>query len=134
MVLGVRGMVMVRTDGGLAATCHCGAVEIRVRRMVRTLTSCNCSICRRYGALWAYYAPGSVTIEAPRGGLARYSWKRRIRNYYRCARCGCVTHYAYRQKSRRTTLGVNAANFDPAALAGVRIRHLDGALTWRFLD
>jgi len=118
----------------LVASCHCGAVRIEVRRLVRTLTRCNCSICRRYGALWAYYSPRSVRIQAPRGGLAKYSWKRRIRDYFRCARCGCVTHYAYRRQARRTTLAVNAANFEPALLAGVRIRHLDGAGSWKFLD
>jgi hypothetical protein len=118
----------------IAATCHCGAVRIRVRRVARTLTSCNCSICRRYGALWAYYAAGSVKIEAPKGGLAKYSWRRRIRDYYRCRKCGCVTHYAYRKERRGTIVAVNAANFDPAALEGTRIRHLDGASSWKFLD
>ena len=102
--------------------------------MSRTLTSCNCSICRRYGALWAYYAASSVKIEAPKGGLAKYSWNRKIRAYYRCKKCGCVTHYAYRRKRRNTTVAVNAVNFEPAALVGARIRHLDGAATWRFLD
>ena len=116
------------------ASCHCGAVRIRVRRLPRTLTRCNCSICRRYGAVWAYYRPSSVTIEAPRRALARYSWNRRIRDYFRCRRCGCVTHYAYRHPQRHPVLAVNAANFEPAALLGVRIRHLDGARSWKFLD
>jgi hypothetical protein len=118
----------------LTATCHCGAVRVRVRQLPRTVTSCNCSICRRYGALWAYYRPSSVTIEAPKGGLAKYSWNRRIRDYHRCKRCGCVTHYTYRKKQRDATVGVNAANFFPSALAGVRVRHLDGASSWKFLD
>ena len=39
----------------LTATCHCGAVRVDVPRKPRRLTSCNCSICRRYGTLWAYY-------------------------------------------------------------------------------
>jgi hypothetical protein len=116
------------------ATCHCGAIRVLVRRLPRTVTSCNCSICRRYGALWAYYKPSSVTIEAPKGGLSKYSWNRRIRDYYRCKRCGCVTHYTYRKKQRKTTVAVNAANFDPADLVGVRIRHLDGAASWKMLD
>ena len=120
--------------GALTGTCHCGAVRIYVRRMSRTLTSCNCSICRRYGALWAYYAASSVRVEAPSGGLAKYSWNRRIRDYYRCKKCGCVTHYAYRKKRGDSTVAVNAANFEPSALAGSRIRHLDGAATWKFLD
>ena len=102
--------------------------------MPRSVTSCNCSICRRYAALWAYYQPGSVRIEAPGNGLQGYSWNRRIRAYHRCRRCGCVTHYAYRGKRKNTTIAVNAVNFEPAALAGARIRHLDGARSWKFLD
>jgi len=116
------------------ATCHCGSVRIRVRRLPRTLTSCNCSICRRYGALWAYYKPTSVQIDAPKGGLAKYSWNHRIREYHRCKRCGCVTHYTYRKQRLRGTVAVNARNFELDAIAQARIRHLDGAVSWRYLD
>jgi hypothetical protein len=116
------------------ATCHCGAIRLHVRQLPRTVTSCNCSICRRYGALWAYYKPTSVRIEAPKHGLSKYSWNQRIRDYHRCKRCGCVTHYTYRGRQRNRTIGVNAANFAPSALVGVRIRHLDGAGSWKLLD
>lgn len=125
---------MDHRNTALAASCHCGAIRIYVRKIPRTLTSCNCSICRRYGALWAYYAASSVTIEAPKAGLSKYSWNRKIRAYYRCKECGCVTHYAYRKKRRNSTVAVNAVNFEPSALVGVRIRHLDGAGSWKFLD
>ena len=118
----------------LIATCHCGAIQIGVQRKFRTLTSCNCSICRRYGALWAYYAASSVSIETPKGGLSSYSWNRKIRTYFRCKKCGCVTHYAHRKKQRNSTIAVNAVNFDPSALAGVRIRHFDGADSWKYVD
>jgi hypothetical protein len=30
--------------------------------------------------------------------------------------------------------GVNARNFDPTLVAATRIRRLDGASTWKFLD
>ena len=30
-------------------------------------------------------------------------------------------------------MGVNTRNFDPDELAGVRVRLLDGAKTWKFL-
>jgi hypothetical protein len=123
----------IQLQSALTATCHCGAIRIHVRRMARTLTSCNCSICRRYGALWAYYAASSVTADAPKGGLSKYSWNQKIRVYCRCKKCGCVTHYVYR-KRRDSPVAVNAVNFEPAALAGARIRHLDGAASWKFLD
>ena len=114
----------------LTAACHCGAVRIRVERAPATVTRCNCSICRRYGALWAYYSARTVRIEARKGGLSSYSWRRKVRAYFRCSRCGCVTHYKYRKKWGQGTVGVNAVNFEPDALEGVRIRRLDGARTW----
>jgi len=43
--------------GTLSGSCHCGAVVVNVARRPRQLTDCNCSICRRYGTLWAYYSP-----------------------------------------------------------------------------
>jgi len=97
------------------ATCHCGAVRVHVRKLPRTLTRCDCSICRRYGAVWAYYAASSVRVDAPKGGLAKYSWNRRTREYHRCTTCGCVTHYTYRKRPQ-STVAVNASNFEPTVI------------------
>jgi hypothetical protein len=38
------------------------------------------------------------------------------------------------RKRRDSTVAINAVNFEPSALVGVRIRHLDGAASWKFLD
>jgi hypothetical protein len=118
----------------LTGTCHCGAVRIHVRQAPRTVTSCNCSICRRYGALWAYYKASSVRIEAPKGGLSSYSFRRKTRAYFRCDTCGCVTHYAPRKKQATPVVAVNASNFELDAMQNVRVRKFDGADTWQFLS
>ena len=34
--------------------CHCGAVQWRFDGVPESATACNCTICRRYGVLWAY--------------------------------------------------------------------------------
>jgi hypothetical protein len=31
-------------------------------------------------------------------------------------------------------MGVNARNFEPAVLESIRVRRLDGASTWKYLD
>jgi hypothetical protein len=36
------------------SACHCGAVRIILEPAPTRVRDCNCSICRRYGALWAY--------------------------------------------------------------------------------
>ena len=51
----------------LTGACHCGAVRVTIPRKPRAVTDCNCSICRRYGVLWAYYKLPSVRLEAKRG-------------------------------------------------------------------
>ncbi len=40
--------------------CHCGNIKLFPEAPPGSLTSCNCSICRRLGALWAYFNLGEV--------------------------------------------------------------------------
>lgn len=118
----------------LTGTCHCGAVRIVLPRWPRSVTSCNCSICRRYGTLWAYYRARSVRVEHARGAIDAYRWGERRIRFVRCARCGCVTHWERARPPADARIGVNARMFDPELLRGVRIRALDGAKTWEYLD
>ena len=38
----------------LRGTCHCGAAEWTLTGDPGPITACNCTLCHRYGALWAY--------------------------------------------------------------------------------
>lgn len=114
----------------IQGSCHCGAVKIEVEHAPTELTSCNCSICRRLGTLWSYYAPAQVKIT---GDTATYCWGDRHLDFHRCAGCGCPTHWSYRAAGG-DRMGVNARLMDPAVVAAARVRRLDGADTWKFLD
>jgi hypothetical protein len=57
------------------ASCHCEAVRIEIAELPPTVTDCNCSVCRRYGAQWAYYRRDQVRLTADPSALASYSWK-----------------------------------------------------------
>lgn len=118
----------------LTATCHCGAVRIEAPRRPRSLTECNCSICRRYGALWAYYDARQVRVIAAAGALGEYCWGDKSLKFQRCRDCGCVTHYLQIGASHDGKMAINARMFDPDIMGSVRIRHFDGAVTWRYLD
>src|SRR5262245_43421372 len=117
----------------LEGACHCGAVRVQVPSKPRRLTSCNCSICSRYGSLWAYYDRRRVKITAAKGATKRYSWGSKHLSFVRCATCGCVTYWEPVAKSRNR-MGINFRNFEPADIEHVRVRRLDGARTWKFLD
>lgn len=113
------------------ACCHCGAVRLVLASAPGEVTDCNCSICRRYGVLWAYYPPGDVRVEA--AGTDAYAWDKRSIAFHRCRACGCVTHWSAFDPARNR-MGVNARLMPPDVLATARVRHLDGAGTERYVD
>ena len=114
-------------------SCLCTVVRVTVARRPRSLTQCNCSVCRRYGTLWAYYRRAAVAIAAPRAGLASFSVKKGGLRFRRCATCGCVVSWE-RQRGPDARMAVNARLLDPAAIADVPIIVLDGDQTWRVLE
>jgi hypothetical protein len=107
----------------IQSSCHCGAVILEIQSAPDEVNDCNCSICRRYGALWAYYSPAHVRIK---GATECYLWGEKSIEFHRCQNCGCVTHWAAvdRQVDR---MGVNARLMVPEILAAARLRHSDGA-------
>ena len=108
-------------------SCHCGAVRFEADLDLSAGTGrCNCSICRRYGTLWSYYAPKDVRISAGQDETARYLWGKRHLEFHRCRHCGCVTHWASVDRSVER-MGVNARLMAPEILAAARLRHTDGA-------
>jgi hypothetical protein len=115
----------------IEASCHCGAVRLEIETPPETVTSCNCSICRRTGLLWAYYSPGAVRISAPATDV--YMWGDRSLESHRCKTCGCITHWVAVDKTL-DRMGVNARLMDPVVLAAARVRKFDGADSWKYLD
>lgn len=117
-------------------SCHCGAVSIEMLRPIRKLTRCNCSICRRYGALWAYQQRKAISIRSANGALRPYRWARKALEFFHCSRCGCITHYdhAERRADGSDMSAVNMRNIDnPGLISSLPIRLLDGAQTWKVL-
>src|SRR5687768_7307944 len=58
-----RGGVMEQSS--IEASCHCGTIRLAIDGAPEEVTECNCSICRRYGVLWAYYSPKQVRFMPP---------------------------------------------------------------------
>ena len=99
-----------------------GAVRIEVETAPETVTSCACSICRRYGTLWAYYAPRQLRID---GATDFYVRGDREIEFHRCKVCGCVTHWAAVDKSH-DRMAVNARLMARDVVAAARLRETEG--------
>lgn len=115
------------------ASCHCGAIQIEVANYPSEVIDCNCSLCRSYGVLWAYY-PASDVLSLPDQSLTdTYAWNGRNVDFHRCSNCGCVTHWMPRDLTRERR-GINARLFPAQALAAAKVRHRDGAGSGKYLD
>jgi hypothetical protein len=114
----------------LSATCHCGALRIEIPEPPTEITNCDCSICRRLGVLWAYYAVETVAVQGhPEKSDTDVPGDRTLR-VVRCKTRGCTSHWEPLEPKPDAVLGVNIRNFDPQAIWNVRMRLLDGASTW----
>lgn len=118
----------------LIGACHCGAVRLTLPSAPEKATSCNCSLCRRTGALWAYYEWGSVKVEGHPENTVDYVWGDKSLRTIRCRHCGIVTHWEPMEPKAGDRHGVSLNNFDPKLRDGTHIRRFDGADTWTFID
>ncbi|MCG8433901.1 MAG: aldehyde-activating protein [Gammaproteobacteria bacterium] len=109
-------------------------MKISVAEKPDSLTGCNCSICHRYGSLWGYYPPEEVSIQFESEASRAYSWGDKNIDFHHCGRCGCVTHYVTTEKVSKPKVGVNFRMAEAKEVESIKIRKLDGADSWEYLD
>ena len=72
----------------VTGTCHCGMVHYSVPHKPKLLTDCNCSVCTKTGAIWAYYGPDDVIIMGATSGYARTDIPVATIEFHHCPKCG----------------------------------------------
>ncbi len=107
-------------------SCHCGSVRWSHEGLPDSTTACNCTVCRRYGALWAYGFRDEVIHIS--GRTEAYVRGEDI-GFHFCPNCGCVVCWLALEpgKDGRQWGAVNLRlAHDPAIIADVPIRHFEG--------
>jgi hypothetical protein len=110
----------------IEGSCHCGAVRWSFEGTPQAATACNCTICRRYGALWIYgYEGEEIKLSGPTKAYIRGPHL----GFHFCPDCGCVAcERALEPDERgRRRIAVNLRLAEqPEAVAGIIIDHFDG--------
>jgi hypothetical protein len=119
----------------VTGSCHCGAVTIEVPGAPEWVGSCNCSFCRRSGALLAYYPDdgpenGGVRIS---GETVPYIWGDKMISLHHCPICGCHTDWRSTGESYGK-VGVNARLLDGFAVTEDGPTFDGSAIEVRFID
>lgn len=116
----------------IEGSCHCGAVRWRFSRLPESATACNCTVCRRYGALWAYdYEGEGINVF---GTTVAYIRGKAIEFHF-CGACGCVTFWRARHlgEAGRRRIAVNLRLSEPGAVAHIPMVRFDGLDTFEDL-
>ena len=95
---------MIRSIGGTEIqemhrlTCHCGLVEIEIDLPdgIDEVGRCDCSICRRKGAVLAAVPLRSLRVVKGEEHLTLYQFHTETAKHYFCSNCGIYTHHRSR--------------------------------------
>ena len=114
--------------------CHCGNLKLVAKELPSSMTSCNCSICNRLGALWAYYDLGNVEIISGDEPKSTYSWGEKTITYHRCGKCGCTTHYTAIESDGSELVAINCRMAPLPKIRNIPVRPFDGLDAWKYMD
>lgn len=100
-----------------SGSCHCGAVRFEARTTLSPAVRCNCSFCRRRGAVMANVQAEDFRLLAGEEALGLYQWNMRIAKHYFCKRCGIYAFHRPRMRPEIYRVNVGCLEgVDPYAL------------------
>ncbi len=105
-------------------TCHCGTVEIELSlpNGIENPRRCNCSICRRRGAIAVSVALDGLKILSGADKLTLYQFNTMTAKHYFCSVCGIYTHHQRRSNPEEYGFNVSClVGFDPSSLGDVPV-------------
>lgn len=113
----------------LEGSCLCGEAGWALTGDPGSVTACNCTLCRRYGALWAYdYEGGRIVLNGVTRTFTRVGKADPALEIHFCPTCGCLL--AWRglrlEEDGRRRMAVNIRLADPDAVADLPIDHFEG--------
>jgi hypothetical protein len=114
----------------LKLSCLCGQVRIEIPRRPDFINECNCTLCAKSGARWAYFHPSEVPVEGETAGYRRQDKEDPAVEIRFCPNCGATSHFVLTASAIESfgnvQMGVNARLADEADLAGTELRYPDG--------
>ena len=92
--------------------CHCGQIEIEVNltKGLEDLYRCNCSMCKRKGAISTVIDKKDLKVTKGEELLKFYQFNTNVAKHYFCTNCGIHTHN--RPRINPKIYGINVACID----------------------
>ena len=112
---------MIHTYRG---ACHCGRITFEVLAELNYVVDCNCSICRRKGALWHPATESDLRVLTGEADLVLYQFKTKVAKHYFCRHCGI--HPFVRPRLDPSRWAFNARCIADIDLSSLKVVPFDG--------
>ncbi len=108
-----------------SGSCHCGRITFELESALNPAVRCNCSLCRRKGAVMVTAVPGTFRIVSGKEHVTLYQFNTLAARHHFCSACGIYTHHNPRTDPTLTRVNAGCLEgVDPLALEAELI---DGA-------
>lgn len=109
MTLNLKQVDGVKIQPKHRASCHCGAVciELDLPQGLIDVRRCDCSLCRRRGAVVASVTLEGINFLKGEDQLNLYQFNTKTAKHYFCRACGIYTHH--QRRSDPSQFGFNVA-------------------------
>ena len=108
-------------------SCHCGAVAYEVEGELDGVLSCNCSMCRRKGALLWFVPRPQLRLSTPEDASAAYLFNKHVIKHRFCKTCGIHPYGEGIDRKGNAMAAVNVRCLDGVDLENLKVQHFDGA-------
>ena len=107
-------------------SCHCGRIAFDVEGDLSQVVDCNCSICRRKGALLWFVPRQQLRLLTPEADMSTYTFNKHVIQHHFCPICGMHPFGEGRDPAGNAMAAVNVRCLDDVDLDSLTVKHFDG--------
>jgi hypothetical protein len=108
-------------------SCHCGAIAFTLDADIAEVYDCNCSMCRRRGALLWFGPASAMTMHSSDAATGLYRFNRMHLEHRFCTTCGIAPYSQGINPKGERTVAINVRCLPQVDLAALTITPIDGA-------
>lgn len=109
-----------------SGSCHCGQVRYEASLDLAQVATCNCSICQKRGALWAFVPASGFKMLAAESALTDYQFGKKTIHHLFCPTCGVGSFSRGRGPDGSEMIAINARCLESVDLTALEIVPFDG--------
>lgn len=109
-----------------AGACHCGAVAFTVEVDPSQALKCNCSICTKLGAVWAFAPRAKFALKSGGEVSGDYQFGKKTLHHRFCKSCGIESYAEGAMPDGTPTVGINLRCLDGLDVETLSPRPWDG--------